>query len=116
MKATELNRLSIDELLSIRDSINEILWSKVDEERRNLETRIAAINRVDPLKNSFPGDSKKLNKIPPKYQNPENPSETWAGRGKIPRWLAAAIERGMKRDDFLIVSPPSRETAKVRQG
>jgi hypothetical protein len=30
--------------------------------------------------------------VAPKYRNPENPSETWAGRGLTPRWLAAAIK------------------------
>jgi hypothetical protein len=28
--------------------------------------------------------------VAPKVRNPENPSETWAGRGLRPRWLVAA--------------------------
>jgi H-NS histone family len=27
--------------------------------------------------------------VAPKYRNPENPSEAWAGRGLKPRWLTA---------------------------
>ncbi len=38
----------------------------------------------------------------PKYRNPENPSETWAGRGLRPRWLVAAIKGGKKLEDFAI--------------
>ena len=38
----------------------------------------------------------------PKYRNPENPAETWAGRGLKPRWLVAAVKSGKKPEDFLI--------------
>jgi hypothetical protein len=40
--------------------------------------------------------------VAPKYRNPENPTETWAGRGLKPRWLTAAIKSGKKAEDFLI--------------
>ena len=45
---------------------------------------------------------RKLGKVAPKYRNPANPKETWAGRGKHPRWMAALIAKGKKADDFLI--------------
>ncbi|WP_246123021.1 H-NS family nucleoid-associated regulatory protein [Luteimonas wenzhouensis] len=41
-------------------------------------------------------------KVPPKYRNPANPAETWTGRGKHPRWLAAQLAKGKKLEDFLI--------------
>jgi DNA-binding protein H-NS len=44
----------------------------------------------------------KLGKVAPKYRNPGNPDETWAGRGKPPRWLAVQLEQGRKIEDFLI--------------
>jgi DNA-binding protein H-NS len=45
---------------------------------------------------------RKLGKVAPKYRNPANPKETWTGRGKQPRWLAAATAKGKKVEDFLI--------------
>lgn len=45
---------------------------------------------------------KSTSKVAPKYRNPANPSETWAGRGKQPRWLAAQTSAGRKLEDFLI--------------
>ena len=45
---------------------------------------------------------RKLGKVPPKYRNPANPAETWTGRGKQPRWLAAQVAKGKKVEDFLI--------------
>jgi DNA-binding protein H-NS len=41
-------------------------------------------------------------KVPPKYRNPANPAETWTGRGRAPRWLAAELAAGRKLDEFLI--------------
>jgi DNA-binding protein H-NS len=38
----------------------------------------------------------------PKYRNPAEPTETWAGRGKKPRWLTAQLETGKQIDDFRI--------------
>ncbi|KRB11034.1 H-NS histone family protein [Lysobacter sp. Root690] len=45
---------------------------------------------------------KPLGKVAPKYQNPANTGETWTGRGKQPRWLAAYTAQGKKLEDFLI--------------
>ena len=45
---------------------------------------------------------RKLGKVAPKYRNPENPRETWTGRGKQPRWLAAYTAKGRDLGEFLI--------------
>jgi DNA-binding protein H-NS len=45
---------------------------------------------------------RKLGKVAPKYRNPANPKETWAGRGKQPKWLALETAKGRKLDEFLI--------------
>jgi DNA-binding protein H-NS len=45
---------------------------------------------------------KPMGKVAPKYRNPANPAETWTGRGKQPRWLAAHTASGRGLDEFLI--------------
>lgn len=45
---------------------------------------------------------KSTGKVAPKYRNPDNASETWTGRGKQPRWLAAKTKSGAKLESFLI--------------
>ena len=45
---------------------------------------------------------KTLGKVPPKYRDPSNPDNTWTGRGKQPRWLAAYTGNGRTVDEFLI--------------
>jgi DNA-binding protein H-NS len=42
-----------------------------------------------------------------KYQNPDNPEETWAGRGRPPKWVQAALESGQSLEDLAI----ARESA-----
>lgn len=49
-----------------------------------------------------PKARKPLGKVAPKYRNPANTGETWTGRGKQPRWLAAYTASGKKLEDFLI--------------
>ena len=49
-----------------------------------------------------PRKGNKLGKVAPKYRNPANPAETWAGRGQQPRWLAAETSKGRKLEEFLI--------------
>ena len=41
-------------------------------------------------------------KVEPKFRNPANPAETWAGRGMPPKWLSAQLAQGRKLEDFAI--------------
>ena len=45
--------------------------------------------------------SKSANKpVEAKYSGPEG--QTWSGRGLSPKWLAALVAQGAKREDYLI--------------
>lgn len=35
-----------------------------------------------------------------RYANPEDPSQTWSGRGRRPRWIQEALSSGRSLDDF----------------
>jgi len=37
-----------------------------------------------------------------KYRDPKNAKNTWAGRGRMPRWMAAYVEKGKKKEDFAV--------------
>jgi DNA-binding protein H-NS len=41
-------------------------------------------------------------RLKPKYRNPADKSQTWAGRGIRPRWLVAALKGGKKLEDFAV--------------
>jgi DNA-binding protein H-NS len=37
-----------------------------------------------------------------KYRHPENPSETWSGRGRKPAWFVSALENGADIKSLLV--------------
>ena len=37
-----------------------------------------------------------------KYRNPDNPSETWSGRGRPPKWVQLALDQGRELEEFRI--------------
>jgi DNA-binding protein H-NS len=43
-------------------------------------------------------------KVAPKYRNPANASETWAGRGVKPKWMQALLTQGRSMDEFRIAT------------
>ena len=45
---------------------------------------------------------RKVGTVKPKYRNPQDPTETWTGRGRRPRWLEAQIKKGKSLNSFLI--------------
>ena len=49
-----------------------------------------------------PPPRRKYPKVAPKYYNPLQPTETWSGRGKQPRWLVAALQSGHTLEEFRI--------------
>ena len=46
--------------------------------------------------------AKPTKKAAPKYQNPDDDSMTWSGRGRKPLWIIAALEAGLTLDDLAI--------------
>jgi DNA-binding protein H-NS len=94
-----LAMMSAKELWILHEKIRAILSIKLDAEKQELERRLAQIKghheRSEGARRPYP-------KVHPKYRNPERPTETWSGRGKQPRWVAAQLRSGKKVDDLLI--------------
>jgi DNA-binding protein H-NS len=106
----DLEAMSTDDLWSLHEQISEILAARIADEKRELEKRLAVLNRgkdvVQGRDSSQPFASigkprRKYPRVFPKYRNPQT-SETWSGRGKQPRWLVAALKTGRKVEDFEI--------------
>ncbi len=52
--------------------------------------------------------------VAPKYRNPEDPTQTWSGRGKQPLWFAQALKkRGVTAESMLIDGAPKAAPAKT---
>jgi DNA-binding protein H-NS len=98
-----LKAMSIDKLMKLKSDVEAVLAFKVTEQRRALEAELSKLGGYRPGKKST-GRGGKRGPVAAKYRNPENPAETWAGRGLKPRWLAAAIKSGKKLEDFAIAA------------
>jgi DNA-binding protein H-NS len=105
MKPHHLKSMSADELWALHERVALVLAREISAEKARLERRLRALGqgllkgdeRVSRARRPYP-------KVVPKFRNPKQPSETWAGRGKQPRWLAAQLRSGKKLDDFRIES------------
>jgi DNA-binding protein H-NS len=101
-----LKLMSIDKLSKLREQVEAMLGSKVSEERRAVQDQLGKLERLSTSGSWLKGSRGGMRgAVAPKYRNPANPAETWAGRGLKPRWLAAALKTGKKLEDFSIAAP-----------
>jgi DNA-binding protein H-NS len=105
MKKYDLERMSIDDLWTLHEQICSVLVKKIEERERGLQ------RRLDDLSRNFGGEPagnlprQPSPKVEPKFQNPEDRSMTWSGRGKQPRWLKQLLASGRAIEDFRIGAP-----------
>jgi DNA-binding protein H-NS len=124
MTKQDLKLMSVDELWSLHELVTLALARKIANEQSRLDHRLRqlGLSASGNAKNlSASGSAKKLNharrpypQVFPKYRNPAQPAETWAGRGKQPRWLTAQLRSGKKLDDFRIQPASGRARRSAR--
>jgi DNA-binding protein H-NS len=101
----QIRSMSLDELIKTRTKIDEAIALRTSRERRLL-TKL--LKRMEIGANGskrgagIPPHPLKGRKLPPRYRNPQNRLETWAGRGHKPKWLVSALKRGKKLESFSV--------------
>lgn len=93
-----------------QDALNAERQSAVEQAKELVETfGITASELGLKATRAKRGSSTKSNsstsKLPAKYANPSNPSETWSGRGakdKRPKWVLDYVANGGKIEDCII--------------
>jgi DNA-binding protein H-NS len=113
--AGNLKSMSIDKLMKLKSQVEGALATKVADERRTLEAELGKLSHFASGGSHAKGRRGASGKVAPKYRNPENPAETWAGRGLKPRWLAAAIKAGKKLEHFSIALAGKKAPKKTRK-
>ena len=98
-----LKSMSVAKLRALRGEVDAAITEKIAARRRELEVRLSELARHDPHgARGKARSSRPMGTVPPKYRNPNDPSQTWAGRGLQPHWLRDALKSGKKLDSFLI--------------
>lgn len=99
----DLDNMSLRELRDLRNKLDRAI--STFEERRKREALAAAESAVREfgfnLADLTTGKQARA-KIAPKYANPEDPSQTWTGRGRKPRWVQEYLSAGKKLEDLEI--------------
>jgi DNA-binding protein H-NS len=101
MKPHDFKSMSTDKLWALHAEITAVLTSRLSAEKRQLEQRLRQL-QSDASEGNVRRERRPYPRVFPKFRNPDQPLETWAGRGKQPRWLTAQLRAGKKLDDFRI--------------
>lgn len=104
MKQTYLKSLSTDELWLLHEKIAATLDARLTAEKEMLKKRLKQLRKAGVEQIVRAPERRPYPPVFPKFRNPEEPSETWAGRGKQPRWLTKQLGSGKRIDDFRIES------------
>ena len=102
-KINGLEKMSFAELAEMEAQIERLKSEKQNAERSALRQRLVDIAKQHGFDiHDLFGKGRK-GSVAVKYRDPKNPENTWTGRGRMPRWMAAATKGGKsKKEDFLI--------------
>lgn len=103
-KISGLEKMSYAELVKMQRDIERMKIEKQSAERSAVRQKLidTAKEHGFDIRELFDGRKGK-GRVAVKYRDPANPVNTWTGRGRMPRWMAAATKGGKaKKEDFLI--------------
>ena len=107
IKKRDLDAMSYAQLSDLRGRVDEAMFQRQVAEKAALKAKMQALAAeagfsMDELLGSSGRGKKKSGISVPKYCNPEDPSQTWTGRGRKPNWLVNALNDGADMEDFAI--------------
>ncbi len=99
----DLSAMSKKELKALNKKVSQAIESF--DERVRLEALAALEVKAKELGFSLSEltGGKKIKSVnPPKYRNPQDPDQTWTGRGRQPGWVKAVLADGQDLAQFAI--------------
>jgi len=100
MAAKELEKKSIEELVALRDEINELITQKQKEKKSELRQQFQDMaERAGLSLNDILSPKKGVRMVKVKYRKESN---TWTGRGRKPAWVVELLEQGGNLEDCLV--------------
>ena len=108
MANLNLDKHSLKELNELHARVGAEIARRKEQEKASVKQRIedlaqkAGVSVQELYGMSRGRGAGRGGKVAIKYMNPDNKSETWTGRGRQPRWLAAKLSKGSKITDFTL--------------
>lgn len=106
---TDLSNYSLPQLRDLQSKIAEQIEVSQGETVAAVRQQIVALAEsigltVDQIMNAKGAREKKLKKtIAARYQNPEDASQQWTGRGRKPRWVKEYLDTSGNNIDSLLI-------------
>lgn len=94
----DLSEMSLEELQQLRKEIDKA--EKAMLQRKRKEALAAVENAARDFGFSLSELTGATAPSPAKYRNPEDPDQTWTGRGRKPKWVIAHLEAGKPMEDL----------------
>ena len=104
-RPSSYDKMSFTELAAVRNQIDRLMLEKQAASRAELREKMEemAKERGFLLSDVLEKRGGRTGKVAVKYRDPNDPSNTWTGRGRMPRWMVAATRGGKaKKEDFVI--------------
>lgn len=100
----DFDSMTLKDMQDLRSKLDRAINSYEDRKRREALAAVEEAARTHGfnLADLTGGRPRRAGTVPPKYANPEDPTMTWTGRGRKPRWVQENLERGSNLEDFLI--------------
>ncbi len=102
---TDLNQLSESDLKNMIADAEKALRAKKESKRKEVIAQIrqlaASIDATVEIRDGR-RTARRGMKVPPKYQDPNDPSRQWTGRGMQPAWIRELIAQGCSLEDLAI--------------
>jgi DNA-binding protein H-NS len=102
--SNNLDGMSYAQLAQMQTRIERLKIEKQNAERAELRQRVLTMVKEHGFEISdlFGRGRKGKASVAVKYRDRQNPENTWTGRGRMPRWMTAAMKGGKaKKEDFL---------------
>jgi len=103
----DLENMSLKDMQDLRGKLDRAIASYEDRKRRQAlsdveeAARKHGFNLAD-LTGAKPAKGGKTGSVAPKYANPQDPTMTWTGRGRKPRWVVDQLDAGKELADLAI--------------
>lgn len=94
----EIEALPFDQLRTLHREIGALIAERRHHELEQIKQRVALLGFTTLDLN--PPKQKKGGAVPVRYRDPDDPSQTYSGKGKYPTWLAEKLEAGHTIEEF----------------
>lgn len=103
MKVSDVENLKLDDLLALQNTVSSAVAKQREAKKKEILVQIQELVRTydlpfeDVIK-AIRGHAKR-GKAPALYRNPDNPRQTWSGKGDAPEWFRKAKDPEKLRID-----------------